>query len=60
MPERLKLIKQWLQNDLRLAGFAVTPASVDASFGLGEALVSGLVNISCLRNQLLLIMRILV
>ena len=32
MPERLKLIKQWLQNDLRLAGFAVTPASVDASF----------------------------
>ena len=32
MAERLKLLHQWLREDLNLSGFSVTPASADASF----------------------------
>jgi aminoglycoside/choline kinase family phosphotransferase len=32
MAERLKLIRQWLQDDLGRPGFTIAPASADASF----------------------------
>ena len=32
MADRLKLLRQWLQEDLNLTGFSIAPASEDASF----------------------------